>query len=164
MGGGGVGPRPSHSTTARASSGSEGGIGRGHTCRGGTAPEPWQSHRRPLGLPFLNHWATVPMAQGRWPPGAIGAPMAAFGARPTAVNAPPPKLPPAPAPHHLPLVAPRRGVAQATPEGTLGYCMCAQAAVGTKSAERKWARQWPTRPEVPFGHKSETRRCPGAVH
>ena len=33
-----------------------------------------------------------------------------------------------------------------------------------QSAERKWARQWPIRPEVPFCHKSETRRCPWAVH
>ena len=33
-----------------------------------------------------------------------------------------------------------------------------------QSAERKWARQWPIRPEVPLCHKSETRRCPRAVH
>ena len=33
-----------------------------------------------------------------------------------------------------------------------------------KSAERNLARQWPIRPEVPFCHKSETRRCPWAVH
>ena len=33
-----------------------------------------------------------------------------------------------------------------------------------QSAERNLARQWPIRPEVPFCHKSETRRCPWAVH
>ena len=33
-----------------------------------------------------------------------------------------------------------------------------------QSAEIKWARQWPIRPEVPLCHKSETRRCPWAVH
>ena len=33
-----------------------------------------------------------------------------------------------------------------------------------KSAERKLALQWPTRPYVPFCHKSETRRCPRTHH
>ena len=33
-----------------------------------------------------------------------------------------------------------------------------------QGAERKWARQRPIRPSVPFGHKSETRGCPWAVH
>ena len=36
------------------------------------------------------------------------------------------------------------------PEGILGYGTCAQAAISTKSAERKWARQRPTRPRVLF--------------
>ena len=47
-----------------------------------------------------------------------------------------------------------------TPKGTLGYVTCAQAANSTQSAERKRARQWPTRPSVPFWHRRWDTKMP----